>query len=58
MAFPTEDQIRARAYELWEQAGKPDNRGLEFWHQAEKEMKEMESLREIANEPQPTILPG
>jgi hypothetical protein len=38
MAKPTEEQIRLRAHELWEQAGKPDGREDEFWHQAEKEL--------------------
>ena len=38
MAKPTEEQIRARAHELWEQAGKPEGREDEFWHQAEKEL--------------------
>ena len=58
MAFPTDDQIRTRAHQLWEQAGRPEGREQEFWHQAEQELKEMEDLREIANEPPPTILPG
>ena len=26
MAQPTEEQIRKRAFELWEQAGKPEGR--------------------------------
>jgi hypothetical protein len=58
MAFPTDDQIRTLAHQLWEQAGRPDGREHEFWHRAEQELKEMEDLREIANEPPPTILPG
>jgi hypothetical protein len=28
-----------RAYELWEQAGKPDGRDQEFYHQAEQELR-------------------
>ena len=40
MAKPTEEQIRVRAHELWEQAGKPEGREDEFWHQAEKELTE------------------
>lgn len=58
MALPTDDQIRSRAHQLWEKAGRPDGREQEFWHRAEQELKEMEDLREIANEPPPTILPG
>jgi hypothetical protein len=27
-----------RAYELWEQAGKPEGRDQEFYHQAEREL--------------------
>ena len=38
-------------------AGKPEGREDQFWHQAEKELQE-EKLREVANEPPPTILPG
>ena len=36
MAYPTDEQIRIRAYELWEQAGKPDGRDQEFYHEAER----------------------
>jgi hypothetical protein len=38
MAKPTEEQIRLRAHELWEKAGKPEGREDEFWHQAENEL--------------------
>jgi Protein of unknown function (DUF2934) len=39
MAKPHEDQIRKRAQELWERAGKPGGRDEEFWHQAERELQ-------------------
>lgn len=40
---PTDDEIRIRAHQLWEQAGKPKGRESEFWHQAERElMKEQQ----------------
>ena len=39
MSNPTKEQIIHRAYELWEQAGKPEDRDQEFYHQAEKELK-------------------
>lgn len=29
--------VRERAYELWEKAGRPDNRTLEFWFAAKRE---------------------
>jgi hypothetical protein len=34
------EDIRARAYRLWEETGKPDGRDEEFWHQAERELME------------------
>jgi hypothetical protein len=46
----TKEQIIHRAYELWEQAGKPDGRDDEFYHQAEKELKQG-----LGHEP--TVLP-
>lgn len=35
---PSEDQIRARAFFLWEQAGRPESDGVQFWLEAEKEL--------------------
>jgi hypothetical protein len=34
------EEIRARAHELWEQNGRPADRDLEFWLQAESEISE------------------
>jgi Protein of unknown function (DUF2934) len=39
MPNPTEKQILARAYELWQQAGEPEGRDEEFYHQAEQELR-------------------
>ncbi|MBR0716111.1 DUF2934 domain-containing protein [Bradyrhizobium liaoningense] len=39
MAHPTEEQIRKRAFELWEQAGKPEGREDEFWQRAQRELQ-------------------
>jgi hypothetical protein len=39
MQRPAEMDIVRRAYELWEQAGKPDGRDQEFYHQAERELQ-------------------
>jgi hypothetical protein len=33
-----QDRIRERAYQLWEQAGRPSGRDLEFWARAEAEL--------------------
>jgi len=53
-----QERIRARAHELWEQSGRPDGREDEFWYQAEREVSEMEQLRDEATAPPPTMLPG
>jgi DUF2934 family protein len=58
MTNPSQEQIRARAYELWQQAGMPEGREDEFWQQAEQALRETGQLRDIATEPAPTILPG
>lgn len=39
MAESTEDEIGKRAYELWEENGRPEGRQDEFWHQAEQELR-------------------
>jgi hypothetical protein len=39
MSDPINDQIRARAHQLWEQAGHPEGRDREFWLQAELDLK-------------------
>ena len=33
-------QVRERAYQLWTDAGCPDGRDEEFWHQAARELGE------------------
>jgi Protein of unknown function (DUF2934) len=38
MAYPTDEQIRERAYQLWEKAGKPDDREADCWHLAEQDL--------------------
>jgi hypothetical protein len=56
MPHPTDEQVRTRAHELWEQAGRPEGRNDEFCHQAKRELKAIEDLREAANEPPPERL--
>jgi hypothetical protein len=41
--MPTDEEIRARAHQLWEEAGKPQGREHEFWHQAERELQRNET---------------
>jgi len=40
MGKPAQIDIVRRAYELWQQAGEPQGRDQEFYHQAEKELQE------------------
>jgi hypothetical protein len=40
METPTKEQVIHRAYELWEQAGKPEGRDEEFYHHAERELRD------------------
>ena len=44
IAKPTERRIRRRAKALWEQAGRPTGRDLEFWLEAEREFREAEDI--------------
>jgi hypothetical protein len=39
MAHPNEEQVRDRAYGLWELAGWPEGRENEFWLEAERELQ-------------------
>jgi hypothetical protein len=40
MAKPTEEQIRQRAQEIWEENHRPVKRDNEFWFQAERELNQ------------------
>ena len=42
MKQPTKEQIIHRAYELWEQAGKPEGRDDEFYHLAEQQLRNVD----------------
>lgn len=39
MAHPSQMDIVRRAYELWEQAGRPAGKDQEFYHLAEQEVR-------------------
>jgi hypothetical protein len=45
--------VEQRAYALWEDADRPDGREMEFWLQAEQEIRPLES----ASDPDPFIAP-
>lgn len=36
---PDAEKIRQRAYFVWEEKGRPQNRDLDIWLEAEKELK-------------------
>ena len=44
----TEDQVRQRAFELWEQRGRPEGYEAEFWLQAERELTGEGNSRDIS----------
>jgi hypothetical protein len=48
MRKPTEEQIRIRAHELWEQAGKPEGKNDDFWLLAERDLREKPEHSESA----------
>jgi len=37
---PSEEEVRERAYLLWEDADRPDGDGIDFWLQAEQQLLE------------------
>ena len=39
MPEPTEQEIKARAYQIWERHGRPESRDEEFWQLAEQELR-------------------
>ena len=45
-----EDEVRRRAYELWEQYGRPESGAEEFWLKAEREIKQAKGLNGTAAE--------
>jgi hypothetical protein len=45
MENPSEEDIRKRAHELWEHAGKPENRDEEFWRLAERDLRNADNPR-------------
>jgi hypothetical protein len=45
---PTHDQIAPRARQLWENAGRPEGRDLEYWLEAERQLRAASGLRDEA----------
>ena len=44
LSRPSQNRIRRRARQIWEQNGRPSGRDEEFWLQAERELREVEEL--------------
>jgi hypothetical protein len=42
----TDDDVRTRAFRLWEEAGKPDKKMNEFWYKAERQLQAERGERE------------
>ena len=50
------EQIRERAYELWERNHRPEGFEIEFWLLAERELRNERERRKAAHEPAPSGL--
>ncbi|ABD86785.1 DUF2934 domain-containing protein [Rhodopseudomonas palustris] len=52
MAEVSDEDIKRRAHELWEMAGRPEGREDEFWHKAEQQVRgEGETLEKLRADP-------
>jgi len=61
MTQEREDEIRERAYALWERAGSPSTHSQDFWRKAERELAEEKGLdvsREASSVKQPPVPSG
>lgn len=45
-------QVPTRAYELWEQAGRPADREVEFWLEAEQQIEQEREQRKLSGPPE------
>ena len=43
-----EEQVRQRAYQLWEQEGRPEARSDEFWFRAKQDLQGAQGLAETS----------
>ncbi|HWV21308.1 MAG TPA: DUF2934 domain-containing protein [Devosia sp.] len=61
MPHVEEHKVRDRAYQLWDEAGQPQDREQEFWYQAEQELAEedeVDTSREASVINLPPLVPG
>ena len=57
MDLGREDAIRLKAYEIWENEGRPDGRAEEHWVQASREIECHDELSETAADAIGTVGP-
>ena len=53
-----EEQIRNYAHQLWEKAGRPENRSDAFWRQAEIELNAEGKSVGPSDQPNASTIPG
>jgi hypothetical protein len=61
MHTPNENDIRSRAFDLWQREGSPEGRDNDFWYQAERELSEeagLDSSKEAAEVSPPPLIAG
>jgi hypothetical protein len=49
---PDDERTRTRAYELWEQAGRPDGGAEDYWRQAEADLRNPMRAEKTATTPE------
>lgn len=57
MNIPEDNDIRDRAYALWQQDGSPAGKDQEYWHRAERELSQeagLDTSKDSAEVTQPT----
>ncbi|MGC2176699.1 MAG: DUF2934 domain-containing protein [Bradyrhizobium sp.] len=52
-----DETVAVRAYELWEQAGKPQGRDEEFWHLAEQQLLNEDKSSPLRTPDRPIAMP-
>lgn len=56
-----EEQIRQRAYALWDSEGRPDGRDQDFWYRAERLLSEkgtLDTSEDMTDEQSATPMPA
>jgi hypothetical protein len=56
MSNDREEQLRQRAYEIWEAEGRPEGRHKDHWHQAERELAEYQNANPTGATPKSAVV--